>query len=170
MRRRRKCKECREWFEPMRSNQIVCTPKCAYELSKKKGWKKRKAKMKESVKTKSEHMKEAQYWFNRYIRLRDAEKPCISCGTFNGKMNAGHYRSVGTQPQLRFNEKNVHKQCEHCNSYLSGNLIEYRKNLIKRIGFDLVEWLEKEHKPLRLNVDEIKGIKLKYKKLCNLYL
>lgn len=163
---RRKCKHCREWFNPRRSNQIVCSPACAYEYSKQKEWKKRKSKMKENVKTKSDYMKEAQYYFNKYIRLRDKYKGCISCGKMNEHFDAGHYRSVGTHPQLRFNEKNVHGQCRHCNSFLSGNLIEYRKNLIKRIGYDMVEWLEQEHEPRHLTVDDIKRIKEKYKKLC----
>lgn len=163
---RRKCKHCREWFKPNQPNQVVCSIQCAWEYGKKLAWKKRKTKMKENLKTKSDHMKEAQYYFNKYIRQRDKDKGCISCGTTTGKMNAGHYRSVGSQPQLRFNEQNVHKQCEHCNSYLSGNLINYRKGLIKKIGVDMVEWLEQEHEPRKLTVEDIKRLKEKYKKLC----
>jgi len=164
---RRKCKQCREWFNPFRSNQSVCSAACAYEYAKAKEWKKRKKVLKEKVKTKSDHLKEAQYYFNKYIRMRDEGKGCISCGKHNEKFDAGHYRSVGSHPQLRFNEINVHGQCRHCNSFLSGNLIEYRKNLIKRIGVDMVEWLEQEHEPRRLTVDEIKALKKKYQNLCN---
>jgi hypothetical protein len=70
-------------------------------------------------------------------------------------MNAGHYRTVGSSPELRFNEENCHIQCEHCNSHLSGNIIEYRKRLIAKIGIDRVEWIEGKHEPLKLSIDEI---------------
>jgi hypothetical protein len=78
----------------------------------------------------------------------------------------GHYMSVGSTPELRFNEDNVHKQCERCNTFYSGNLINYRISLIDRIGIERVEFLErKDHAPDKLTIDEIKNIALKYKKL-----
>jgi len=44
-----------------------------------------------------------------------------------------------------FDERNCHKQCNtHCNKYLSGNLLEYRKGLIVRYGLDFVNELESE--------------------------
>ena len=70
-------------------------------------------------------------------------------------MNAGHYRSVGSCPELRFNEENCFLQCEHCNSYLSGNIIEYRKRLADKMGAYKVEWIEGKHEPLKLTIDEI---------------
>jgi hypothetical protein len=122
-----------------------------------KRWAKEKKVRKEALKTRSEWLKDLQDVFNTFIRLRDKDKPCISCGTFTGKMNAGHYKSVGGSPELRFNELNVHKQCEYCNTHLSANLIEYRIGLVKRIGVEQVEFLErKDHEPLKLTVDEIK--------------
>lgn len=120
------------------------------------------------VKTKSEWLKEAQVEFNKYIRLRDADQPCISCGRFHtGQYHAGHYRSVGGSPELRFNEHNVHKQCSACNNYLSGNIVNYRIELIRRIGLDKVNFLEGNHEPLHLTIPEIQAIKAKYKALCN---
>jgi len=79
----------------------------------------------------------AQKVFNEFIRLRDKEFPCISCGKgagVTGKWNAGHYHSVGARGDLRFNEDNCHKQCEYCNSYNSGNILLYTPNLILKIG------------------------------------
>lgn len=83
----------------------------------------------------------AQNHFNEYIRNRDEGKPCISCGRYY-ELQAGHYYSAGHYPELRFDENNVHGQCVHCNMYLSGNLIEYRKGLIKKIGEKEVERLD----------------------------
>jgi len=44
-----------------------------------------------------------------------------------------------------FDERNCHGACNtYCNKFLSGNLIEYRKGLIKRYGNEFVEQLESE--------------------------
>ncbi|HFU0230446.1 TPA: recombination protein NinG, partial [Vibrio parahaemolyticus] len=67
----------------------------------------------------------AQEQFNRFIVLRDNGKPCASCGRYLS-LCAGHYRSVGAAPELRFNEDNVHGQCYECNGNKSGNAKEYR--------------------------------------------
>ena len=83
----------------------------------------------------------AETHFNRFIRERDMDDPCISCGSYSLKQ-AGHFYSGGNFPSLKFNEKNVHGQCVKCNYYLSGNLLEYRKNLINKIGIDEVEKLD----------------------------
>ena len=162
-----RCRECKDKFTPKYFNQKFCMEKAGcisahVELSKKNSWKQNKVKIKESLKTKSDYLKETQVVFNRFIRLRDELLGCISCGTRSGKMNAGHYMSVGSCPELRFNEYNVHKQCEKCNSFLSGNLINYRIELIKRIGSDKVVFLEGKHEPLHLKIDEILEIRQVY--------
>ncbi|MBJ2129081.1 recombination protein NinG [Alteromonas sp. IB21] len=121
---------------------------------------------KEKLKTKGEHLREAQTAFNAYIRLRDEKEPCISCGRYHtGQNHAGHYRSVGSAPELRFEESNVWKQCAPCNNHLSGNLTNYRINLIKKIGLKKVEWLEGPHEPKRYTIEQIQEIKSHYRKL-----
>ena len=128
---------------------------------------KRLKEKKEKLKTRGEHAKEAQAAFNAFIRLRDEKDPCISCGRFhNGQYHAGHYRSVGSAPELRFEELNNNKQCAPCNAHLSGNLINYRINLIKKIGLDKVEWLEGPHEPKRYTIEQIQEIKAHYRKQC----
>ena len=57
-------------------------------------------------------------------------------------MHAGHKYSAGQHPITRFDEDNVHGQCIHCNTYLHGNLEDYRKNLINKIGIEKVEELD----------------------------
>lgn len=121
--------------------------------------------VKESLKSHSDWLKDLQVVFNKFIRLRDNGLPCISCSTNdpNKQYDAGHYRSVGAHRELRFDENNVHKQCRKCNGYWGGNLIEYRKGLIKRIGLEEVERLEGINPPLKLTIPEIKE-KIKYYK------
>lgn len=119
---------------------------------------------KEKLKTRSDYLKEAQVEFNRFIRLRDSGKVCISCKRRNNvKVNAGHYRSVGAFPELRYCEDNCHLQCEHCNTFLSGNLVEYRKALIQRIGIERAEWLEGPHEPKKYTIEELKALRDKYR-------
>lgn len=119
---------------------------------------------KEKLKTRSQWLKEAQIEFNRYIRERDRDLPCISCGRFHsGAYDAGHYRSVGAAPQLRFDETNCHKQCVPCNQHKSGNAIEYRQGLISKIGRERVESLEGNNCIVKWTIEDAKRIKAEYK-------
>jgi hypothetical protein len=175
--RRRKCKQCREWFQPFNSFQRVCaTPACALAEARAERDRQERRELKrrkEAVKTRQEHLADLQKAFNAYIRQRDFGRPCISCNRKTGaKMNAGHYRAVGRGggSPLRFNEINVHLQCEHCNSWNSGNAVEYRINLVRRIGPALVEWLERDHPPLKLSVEQIKALTGYYRQATKLLL
>lgn len=114
-------------------------------------------------KTRNDYLKDAQIAFNAFIRARDAGKPCISCGCRNAMaFDAGHYRSIGAQPALRFNEDNVHRQCTDCNQGLAGNAAAYRVGLIARIGLERVEILEREHPPAKFTADDAKQIRAEY--------
>lgn len=186
---RRKCAHCREWFHPTREGQVVCSFECASAIGKKQtakareaakdkavkrrresekeGRQRRRAK-RESFKTKALWDKEAQSAFNRYIRIRDEGKPCVSCGSpLVGKSNyltgsaidASHYRSRGAASHLKFNVFNVHSACTRCNRQLSGNAVEYRIHLIERIGLDRVERLEADNEPRRFDIPYLQRIK-----------
>jgi len=104
--------------------------------------------------------------FNTFIRMRDKGNGCISCGTHADVIYAaGHFHPT-TYSYLRFNEDNVHLQCnEHCNRQKRGNLSEYRPALIKKIGVERVEQLDNDrHKKLDLSIPEIKDLIEVYKK------
>lgn len=169
------CKACGEKFAPMfNTTQVVCSPKCALAHAPANSEKARKAidqrdrreiqVRKEKLKSRAEHLREAQAAFNEWIRLRDADRPCVSCGRYHeGQYHAGHYRSVGANPELRFEPINVWKQCAPCNTHLSGNLVNYRLSLLQLIGGQQVEWLEGPHHPCKYTVEEIKTIKAEYR-------
>lgn len=164
----KKCKNCKKTFIPARPLQNVCSFECAIEMSNKKvkkDWQERKKIIKESLKTKKDYLNELQVVFNTYIRTRDKYKSCISCGSnLIGKFDAGHYFSVGLYPELRFNEDNCHGQCVHCNQHNHGNLIQYRENLIIRIGKKrFIELESKKGKEIHHSISEIKE-KIKYYK------
>lgn len=97
--------------------------------------------MKIEKKSRSQLLKLAQEIFNKWIRERDKDLPCISCGTFK-ELQAGHYVPQGKSAYLRFNEWNVNGECAGCNKFNTFHLVDYRKNLIKKIGEANVEWLE----------------------------
>lgn len=111
-------------------------------------------------------IKKTQTIFNSYIRLRDDTLPCVSCLRFHdGQYHAGHYRSVGANPELRFDPRNCHKQCAPCNDHLSGNLVNYRINLVAKHGVEFVDFLEGPHKPKRYTIPELKELQQHYKQL-----
>ena len=118
----------------------------------------------ERLKSRGDWIKEAQTEFNKFIRLKDRDEPCISCQKFHpGQYHAGHYLTTGAHPELRFTEDNCHKQCAPCNNHLSGNIIRYRENLIIKIGLAAVEELEGPHDLAKWSIDDIKAIKQAYK-------
>jgi hypothetical protein len=83
----------------------------------------------------------------------------------SGQIHAGHYRSVGAHPELRFEPDNCHAQCAQCNNFKSGNLTEYRANLIKKIGLQRVEWLEGPQEKRKFSIEELKELLTHYKGL-----
>ena len=172
---------CRASFVPQRLGQAVCNYTCGLAIKDVNQEKARKSLArverreikvrKEKLKSRADHMRETQVVFNEFIRLRDAAHPCISCdsvstddGLITGsRWDAGHYRSVGACPELRFEPLNVHRQCVRCNRNLSGNAVEYRIRLVQRIGAEKLDWLEGPHEAQRYTVEELKAIKAKYR-------
>ena len=174
--KQKKCRvaTCRASFVPSRMGQAVCSPACAAIDAPRHMEKARKAiaqrdrreiqVRKEKLKSRADHLREAQAAFNEWIRLRDADRPCVSCGRHHeGQYHAGHYRSVGANPELRFEPLNVWKQCAPCNTHLSGNLVNYRLSLLQLIGPEKVDWLEGPHPACKHTVEEIKTIKAEYR-------
>lgn len=170
-----KCKHCKKPARAKFGLNYFCDTECAYNharaIQAKKASKESSERRKRDrerlaqLKSRSERLKEAQAVFNRFIRLRDAGLPCVSCGhpdDGSRQRHASHYKSVGGNPELRFNPLNCHASCSICNNYLSGNLVPYRVELIKRIGLEEVEKLESKHKPLKLTVDEIRELTKTY--------
>lgn len=164
------CKVCKGEFMPYMTTQKVCDFKCALELveiDKVRAFKRETLRLKKKIKSKAQWMKEAQAAFNKFIRLRDAGEPCISCGTTKQGIQyaAGHYLTRGAHPALRFNELNVHKQCnQYCNLQNSGNIAKYRPELVKKIGILQVEWLEGPHEAKNYTEVDLKEIKEYYKR------
>ena len=180
----RKCRICPTRFESRSMAHVVCSPPCTLalaELKRLKAAAKREQEerqktraQKEALKTRSDYIKETQHAFNAYIRERDQNKLCICCGlpwdsgnrgstSTGGAFDCGHYRSVGSAPHLRFDERNAHGQRKQCNRYGAGRAVDYRIGLIARIGREQVESLESDNTVRKYTIDDLKAIKATYK-------
>ncbi len=181
--RRRRCKICRKWFIPERSFQHWCSPDHREELAiqiyrsqekrrqanRKKEQREKEIKARDKLKARklavkptSYFIKQAQTAFNQYIRLRDHDEPCISCGEINppdlhgGQWDCGHFLSVGSHPELRFDERNAYKQCKSCNggtgrfTHKNASVSQkYEEKLIEKFGQELVDWLREDYIQIR---------------------
>jgi hypothetical protein len=171
---KKRCKECGKDFYPLFSSfQKTCGTECAKVYGKKivekersKQWTVEKKEWKDKLMTLSDWIQLCQITFNKYIRLRDKEKPCISSGrSLIGKYDAGHFYSCGSYPNLRFNEDNCHGQSVHDNRDKHGNLLAYREGLIARIGQERFDELERlKNVDRHYTIPEIKELIAEYKK------
>lgn len=168
------CKVCKTKFPPARPLQATCSIRCAIDWAIKAAEKKAKqaaqaekkadALKKKALKTRSDWMKDAQAAVNAWVRFRDRDQPCISCGTFNATAwHAGHFYSTAARPDLRLDPANIHRQCAQCNLFLSGNLNEYRKNLPARIGQAELDRLDGPPTNQRMTAEVIKEICAEFK-------
>lgn len=169
--RPKKCKACQQRFTPSRPLQEACTPRCAIDLVRIKDEKKRRQKDRERLRDLqplSHWLQATQRVFNNYIRLRDKDKPCVSCGTTEAlSWHAGHYRTTKAASQLRFNEDNCSKQCSRCNVHFSGNIEEYRKELVNRIGEERVQALENNKDLADYTPEKLAEIRKTYRRKIN---
>lgn len=181
----RNCKVCNTRFKPEKIYQWWCDEEHKEEYIKqlaqnahqdalKKAEQRRREKEKKerialkvrkiNAKPKTYWIKQAQQAVNAFVRARDSNLPCVSCGTTSAaQWDAGHYRTTAAAPQFRFDPRQIHKQCSVCNQHKSGNIVPYRVELIKRIGIETVEAIENNHERRSYTVEELKGIRDYYR-------
>ncbi|MEB0170033.1 recombination protein NinG [Pseudomonas sp. CCC4.4] len=181
VRKAKKCRvaSCGASFIPARLGQAVCSPACAIKdapVNRDKAHKaladigRREIKVrKEKLKSRGDYLRECQQAFNEFIRWRDqlAGHACVSSGKaldWSGNaVDAGHYRSVGSAPHLRFDERNCHAQSKQDNRFLSGNAVDYRIGLIARIGLESVEALEADQSVRKYTVEQLQQLKADFR-------
>ena len=172
----KKCRnpDCGEYFIPARPLQVVCCYRCGLALAAKAHEKKlaaaaliqkrQDAQKRRDMMTLPELIKDCQRAFNSMIRERDRLQPCICCGRplsdprVGGSYDCGHYRSTGSAPHLRFDQRNAHAQLKHCNRYMSGRAVDYRIGLIYRYGIEMVEQLEADQTPRKYDKDDLREL------------
>lgn len=106
--------------------------------------------MAKKTKTLSQLRKEADKYFSKYVRYRDAERvgdnwyaECITCGVKKNikDLHAGHFMSRRFSI-TRYEEENVNAQCALCNTYRAGEQYLYYKALKAKYGDDVPDRLE----------------------------
>lgn len=172
----KRCRVCRRTFAPRNSLHRVCSVECSIAFAsmaeattlRRQADRQAKREFRERTESKGQARRKAQAAFNSWVRFRDAGRPCISCGAMpdpkrGGTMDAGHYRSTGACPQLRFDPDNCHLQCVRCNRDLSGNSVAYRVGLVRRIGVQRLARLEGDHPLPKWGVAEYREIARMYR-------
>lgn len=175
----KKCRICRQPFTPLYlttqsvCNQIECISEWGriqrekQQEARSKAFRKETRIRKDKLKSRSEYAQEAQQAVNKYVRIRDRGKPCCSCDKPDDgshQRHASHYRSTKAASSIRFNLWNIHASCQQCNTALSGNVLEYRIRLIKKIGLARVEWLESQNHAVKYEIDYLKRLKKVFNK------
>ncbi|WP_074165503.1 recombination protein NinG [Enterobacter roggenkampii] len=167
------CPICSTEYTPRNSLQKVCSITCSIQYAKQSSADKRVKAERKAWRARKSALKPLKHWedltqrvVNDYIRERDRNLPCISCGTWTTvQWEAGHFRSRGKASHLRYHEDNIHAQCHQCNVHLSGNQQQYRINLIAKIGAERVEALENNNTPHRYTREELDAIRKRYRAL-----
>lgn len=173
----KRCRFCKEYERTETMTAIngafYCSMEHAIAYGLERGEKMRekslRAKRKQAKQGSLPHqIKLTQMAVNKLVRLLDHGKPCISCGEFR-ELEAGHYRSVGSMPSLRFDLRQIWGQCRPCNmggtrSHKRGKnpaLVrdEYEKGLRERMGDECVEWINGPHEPKHWSIPGLKNLR-----------
>lgn len=171
----KRCCICRRAFTPRNSMAMVCSGDCAARYAARQREAKEKAERtqdrekREAMKGLRELIAEAQAAFNEFIRLRDADQPCIDCGKPfepnrpGGSMDAGHYLARSVAPQHRFNEDNCFGQRKNCNRPGGATRGAFRAGVEQRIGIARLVALEGDTSVRKWSRDELRGIRDDYR-------
>ena len=160
--KRYKCKYCKEYYmmekEEYQRNSLTARSKCCGSidcLAQAAGRhiaKSRKEKRVERGKKKMD-LKPRSYWENRLqdkvnqiVKMLDSAMPCIARPAAGGKMDAGHFHSVGSAKNLRYHFWNIHKQSVHSNQHKSGDTVAYISGLDIRYGVERREYILELHR------------------------
>jgi hypothetical protein len=185
---KKRCLACKKYFNAEDGLSLpigfFCSFSHATEYAKKKQDKlraKEKKKVddvtKEERKQSKERLKELRTrskWYdmlqtlvNQFVRWRDRNEPCCTCGTTNPniKYDAGHFHTKKARPDIRFELKNIHKQCsQNCNVYGSGMRNEYEKFIAKKYGQEQVDKLARVGPSLKEQFPNWQDIELEIKR------
>jgi hypothetical protein len=177
---------CRARFAPVKPTQEVCSTGCAEKVgiaraakAARKAEKQRREAEKlarqldmakrEALKRLPELKVEAQEAFNEWVRERDHGKGCFVCGALlliggvGGGFDAGHIRARSQADHLRYDERNVHGQCKHCNAAGSTKDHEMREAAERLLGKEAADALYADNRVHKWQRDEVRAIRDHYR-------
>ena len=194
MKRRCRLKSCRKYGKPEEMLKVpmgyLCNADCATAYSmenkdkarqkaldaKRKAFKAdtRKVRAKLNENNHKWQTAETQRAFNELVRLLDADKPCIVhgmhlCGHESG-WSAGHYLTVASHPELRFDLRNCFKQCLSSNKgdakYVANNAsirAQFEFGIVSMYGPELLAWLKGPHAAAKLSCKELADLRAMFR-------
>lgn len=178
---------CKAPFQKQRPFQTWCSPECGLVLATiarekavanaQREERKRVRAERADTKAKLIALKKPSYFadlaqdeVNRYVRLRDHARGCISChlpSTWPGQWHASHLRSRGAASAVRFNLWNLAKACGSCNHHKGGNIAAFEPAQRARIGDAKVDWLYTQNQIVRYEIDYLKRMARVFRKKAN---
>lgn len=74
-------------------------------------------------------------------------------------MDAGHFMATGSHPSVRFDTRNVHKQCSTCNQSGSGEGAYYYEWMLDAYGANVINELKREgRRPIKWSQTRLQRI------------
>jgi hypothetical protein len=104
--------------------------------------------------------KKLQTKINLIVRLIDFNQPCLAKNKLANQMHAGHVFSRGSNPMLRFNLHNIHRQSAQSNHFQNEDGL-FREGIIKEYGILYFEFIS--------NLRQIKDLKISNDTYIELY-
>jgi len=104
--------------------------------------------------------KKLQTKINLIVRLIDFNQPCLAKNKLANQMHAGHVFSRGSNPMLRFNLHNIHRQSAQSNHFQNEDGL-FREGIIKEYGIMYFEFIS--------NLRQIKDLKISNDTYIELY-
>ena len=175
----KKCKICKNNFTP---KNIVTEPVCQnYEcrlsyalkivdknkLEKEKEDKKIKNEVKKQQKDALTNWKnQLQDSVNLIARLIDKDLPCLAKGKYANQFHGGHIFSRGSNPTMRYNLHNIHRQSAQSNHFQNEDGL-LREGLIKEYGQHYMDFISelRRTETLRFTNEDFHKINLKARKI-----
>lgn len=128
-------------------------------------------------------LKQTQIAFNKmrvleemvWFKNNGKEPECISCGKTNMDWCCGHFKTRGSQSNLRFDRRNTFLQCNrYCNQALSGNIYGnkttrgYIQGLHDRFGDKeakaIIEYCETNTTPIKWTREMLESMRAEFNK------
>jgi len=94
-------------------------------------------KLKEQV---TDYKKKLQTKVNEIVRLIDIGQPCLATQRHAKQMHAGHVFSRGSQPSMKYNLHNIHRQSAQSNHWQADD-IKMREGLVREYGQDYLDFV-----------------------------
>jgi hypothetical protein len=104
--------------------------------------------------------KKLQTKINLIVRLIDKNQKCLAKEKLANQMHAGHVFSRGSNPMLRFNLHNIHRQSAQSNHFQNEDGL-FREGIVKEYGKDYFEFIS--------NLRQIKDLKISNDNYIELY-